>query len=212
MKGEVAKAAAQQVAEHAPVSAEVAQQILEAAPFNWSSLWILLIAVGLALAFMQWGKVFFYGGTKRLKKRAVEDYMQAQSVAAEYTANGEPVPDGQAQALHNLRTSADDLDVAFDHGIAKLYIGGIGVGIVSGLATDWLAWEAAGLGLSALWGFFGGAASKYVFKWILEPGWVWLQGKFPWLRRKKKDDDDDSGPGLPRSGNRKEFKTTTFAG
>ena len=211
MKPEQAQEVAQQVADATPVSAEVAQQILEAAPFNWSSLWILLIAVALALMFMQWGKVFFYGRLKREKKRAVEDYILAQSEAAEYTLQGEKVPDGQAQALHELRQAADDLDVAFDHGIAKLYVWGIVVGIAAGLLTDWLAWDAAGLGLSALWGFFGGAASRVIFKWILEPVWAWLQDKFPWLRRKKKDDDDDDGP-LPRGGNRKEFRTTTFAG
>ncbi len=209
MKGEAAKEVAQQIAEQTPVPADVAQQILEAAPFNWAQLWILAIAVAAALMFMQWGKVFFYGGLKRRKKRAVEDYLKAQSEAAEYTLRGEKIPDGQAQALTELRGAADDLDVAFDHWIAKLYAWGIVVGIGSGLLTDWLAWAAAGLGLSALWGGLGGAASKYAFKWVLEPGHEWLQEKFPWL--KKDDDDDEDGP-LPRGGNRKEFRTTTFAG
>lgn len=200
-----------QVGDLPPIPAEVAQQIVDSAPFDYERLWIIAIAAALGLLYMHWGKVTFFGGLKRKKKRAVDDYLKTMTAAEDMLGGVSPA---QAQIIRKLRDKADALDFAFDHVMGMLWLTSIPVGVVWGLLLDWAAWDADGLAISALGGGLGAAFSKYLYKWAWEPATELARRKFPWLFGKGKgpDDDDEGPPGLPRSGNRKEFKTSTFAG
>lgn len=185
------EAAAQATVAPAPSGAPSVADLVEAAPFDYSDLWLILICALVSTIIVEWATRTFLGMLQREKDQAVHDAIEADKEVDRLDAIGSDVAAGLRQLRDRSRDEASKITGELDRKHGIVWAASI---VPTTLFGVWImGWDAAEWG--ALGHFVAIPLQRYLLPWVLKRFGI---GK--------------NGGGKPRGGGRNLWRTSTMFG